>query len=82
MKEQEKDVFMRLTIHEEEQVEFFGKAYMPPSPYTYGDNPSVYELWIDKETDLPYKIRREMSHDISVSHPDPNLTSLTSMISG
>ena len=68
MKEQEKDLFMRLTIYEEEQVEFFGKAFhMPPSPYTYGDNTSIYELWIDKETDLPYKVRREMSHDISVS---------------
>lgn len=78
MKEQEKDVFMRLTIHEEEQVEFFGKAFhMPPSPYTYGDNPSVYELWIDKETDLPYKVRREMSHDISVSSSlDPEFNKL------
>lgn len=68
MKEQERDVFARLTINEEEQVEFFGKAFhMPLSPYTYGDNASVYELWIDKKTDLPYKVRREMSHDISVS---------------
>ncbi len=67
MKEQDKDLFVRLTIHEEEQVEFFGKAFrMTPSPYDYGDNTSVYELWIHKETDLPYKIRREMSHDISV----------------
>jgi len=78
IKEQAKDVFMRLTIHEEEQVEFFGKAFhMPPSPYTYGDNTSVYELWIDKETDLPYKIRREMSHDISVSTSlDPEFNKL------
>ena len=68
IKEQEKDVFMRLIIYEEEQVEFFGKAFhMPLSPYSYGDNISIYELWIDKETDLPYKVRREMSHDISVS---------------
>lgn len=68
MKEQESDVFMRLTIYEEEQVEFFGKAFhIPTSPYDYGDRTSIYELWIDKETDLPYKVRREMSHDISVS---------------
>ncbi len=78
MKEQEKDVFMRLTINEDEQVEFFGKAFhMPPSPYTYGDNTSIYELWIDKKTDLPYKIRREMSHDISVSTSiDPEFNKL------
>ena len=39
---------------------------MPPSPYGSGDNTSIYEMWIDMETDLPYKVRREMSHDISV----------------
>ncbi|NLE34491.1 MAG: TlpA family protein disulfide reductase [Bacteroidales bacterium] len=78
LKEQERDVFMRLTINEDEQVEFFGKAFhMEPSPYTYGDNTSIYELWIDKETDLPYKVRREMSHDISVSTSlDPEFNKL------
>ncbi|MHC1732271.1 MAG: TlpA family protein disulfide reductase [Bacteroidales bacterium] len=78
LKEQERDVFVRLTINEDEQVEFFGKAvHMPPSPYTYGDNTSIYELWIDKETDLPYKVRREMSHDISVSTSlDPEFNKL------
>ena len=76
--EREGDVFVRLTIHEDEQVEFFGKAvHMPPSPYTYGDNTSIYELWIDKETDLPYKVRREMTHDISVSiSHDPEFNKL------
>lgn len=68
LQELESDVFLRLTINEEEQVEFFGKPFrMPPSPYTSGDNTSVYEMWIDKETTLPYRVRREMSHDISVS---------------
>ena len=78
MKEEEKDVFMRMTINEDEQVEFFGKAFhMPPSPYTYGDNTSIYELWIDKKTDLPYRVRREMSHDISVSTSlDPEFNKL------
>ncbi len=78
MEERERDVFVRLTIHEDEQVEFFGKAvHMPPSPYDYGDNTSIYELWIDKETDLPYKVRREMSHDISVSTSlDPEFNKL------
>ena len=78
LKEQEKDVFVRLTINEEQQVEFFGKAiHMPLSPYTYGENTSIYELWIDKATDLPYKVRREMSHDISVSTSlDPEFNKL------
>lgn len=78
LKEQEKDVFVRLTINEDVQVEFFGKAFhMPPTPYTYGENTSIYELWIDKKTDLPYKVRREMSHDISVSTSlDPEFNKL------
>ncbi|MDX9930690.1 MAG: TlpA disulfide reductase family protein [Bacteroidales bacterium] len=80
MQEQERNVFMRLTINEDEQVEFFGKAFhMEPSPYPYpyGDNTSIYELWIDKETDLPFKVRREMSHDISVSTSlDPEFNKL------
>ena len=78
LKEQDKDVFVRLTINEDEQVEFFGKAFhMPPSPYSFGDNTSIYELWIDKETDLPYKVRREMSHDISVTTSlDPEFNKL------
>lgn len=56
----------KMTIHEDNQVEFFGKAYhMPDNPYIYGDPTSIYELWIDKKTCLPYKIRREMSHNTS-----------------
>ncbi len=61
-------VYVKLTIHEDSQVEFHGKAHhMPPSPYTYGDNTSVYEMWINKSSNLPYKVRREMSHNISVT---------------
>jgi thiol-disulfide isomerase/thioredoxin len=56
-----------LTIFEDKQVEFFGKAhYMENTPYNFGETTSKYELWIDKLTDLPYRVRREMSHDISV----------------
>lgn len=59
------EVYLKLTVYEEEQIEFFGKAhYMPKNPYTY-DPISVYELWIDKQTDLPKKVRREMCHSIS-----------------
>lgn len=67
IQELKNDIFVRLTINEDEQVEFFGKAFhMPPSPYDFGENTSIYEIWIDKKSDLPYKRRREMSHDISV----------------
>ena len=60
-------VYLRLTIYVDKQVEFFGKAhYMPNSPYNYGETTSRYELWINKSNDLPYKVRREMSHDIIV----------------
>lgn len=61
------EVYLKLTIYEDRQVEFFGKAhYMPKNPYTF-DPTSIYELWIDKKSNLPRKVRREMSHDISVS---------------
>ena len=59
--------FFRLTILEDSQVEFFGKAfYIENSPYNLGETTSKYELWINKSDNLPYRIRREMSHDISV----------------
>lgn len=60
-------VYLKLTIYEENQVEFFGKAFhMPITPYTFGENTSIYEMWIDKTNDLPFKTRREMYHNISV----------------
>ena len=58
----------RLNIFEDQQVEFFGSAYhMPKNPYNLGETTSQYELWIDKKTNLPYRVRRKMAHDISVS---------------
>lgn len=58
----------RLTIHEDTQVEFFGKAvHMPLPPFDPGDPTSIYELWISKADGLPYKYRREMSHQISAT---------------
>jgi thiol-disulfide isomerase/thioredoxin len=66
MEEKKDVVHLCLTIFEDQQVEFFGKAYfMENSPYNFGETTSKYELWIDKSTDLPYKYSREMSHDIS-----------------
>ena len=59
--------YLKLTIHEDAQIEFFGKAFrMPVHPNDYDDKTSIYELWIDKKTNLPYKYRREMSHDINI----------------
>ena len=61
------EIYLKLTIYEDRQVEFFGKAhYIPKNPFTL-DPTSIYEIWINKQTNLPYKVRREMSHNISVS---------------
>lgn len=67
IEELKESVCFCLTIFEDKQVEFFGKAcYMDKNPYDYGETTSKYEIWINKSTDLPFKVRREMSHDISV----------------
>lgn len=59
-------IYVKLTIHEDQQVEFFGRAqHMPVPPYGHQDPTSRYELWINKSTLLPYKYRREMEHNIS-----------------
>lgn len=61
-------VYLKLVIHEDNQIEFFGKGYrMPNYPGIYRDPTSRYEIWINKSTDLPYKVRREMAHDISAT---------------
>ena len=68
LEELEKSFYFSLTIFEDKQVEFFGKAfYMEDNenPLIFGDPTSKYEIWIDKKTDLPFKVRREMSHNIS-----------------
>ena len=66
IEEKKESVYCCFTIFEDQQVEFFGKAYhMENNPYNFGETTSKYEIWIDKSTDLPYKYRREMSHDIS-----------------
>jgi len=56
--------YFKLTINEDNQVEFFGKAYYWPDKQK--DNTSRYELWISKSNDLPYKYRREMSQQTIV----------------
>lgn len=66
-KDLEDDYYFKLTINEDKQVEFFGKAYHVESSYNQIDPTSIYEIWISKSNDLPYKVRREMSHDISIT---------------
>lgn len=66
LKEETNDYYIKIVIEEEQQVEFFGKAFhLPENPYCW-DPTSIYELWISKTNDLPYKVRREMSTNISM----------------
>ena len=66
IEETKESVYFLLTIFEDQQVEFFGKAYYcEKNPYDFGETTSKYGIWIDKSTDLPYKCCREMSHMIS-----------------
>lgn len=68
MEETEKDYIYKLSIYEERQVEFFGRAYkMPHNPNLFSeeDGYSYYTLWIRKTDNMPYRYLREMSHSIS-----------------
>lgn len=79
----DKEYYYKLTINEDTQVEFFGKAhYMPDNPYIFGETTSIYELWINKSTKLPYKVRREMYHSISATtclEPEFNQLAITDL---
>jgi len=57
--------YFKLTIEEDQQVEFFGKPHYIDNPYF--DPLSIYELRISKSNKLPYYIRREMGHNISAT---------------
>jgi hypothetical protein len=67
-----------LTILEDRQVEFFGKAfYMGNTPYNFDETTSKYTIGINKSTDLPYRVLREMSHDVcSITVSDVKLNTL------
>lgn len=66
IKDNDGDFYFKLTINEPNQIEFFGKPQrIPDNSQYWGPTTSIYELWINKEKDLPYKVRREMSHSIS-----------------
>ncbi|NCA77357.1 MAG: TlpA family protein disulfide reductase [Alphaproteobacteria bacterium] len=67
VEEQDTSTYICLTIFGTRQVEFFGKHfYIEENPYMTGETTSKYEIWTGKSNDLPYKVRREMAHDISV----------------
>ncbi|MFV0396390.1 MAG: TlpA family protein disulfide reductase [Bacteroidales bacterium] len=69
----------KLTILEDDQVEFFGKAHHINNPYQQ-DPISRYELWISKKNNIPHKLKREMSHDINITvcrNPELNTLSLS-----
>ena len=56
------DYLMELTIHMPTQVEFFGKKRSMPRPPFPQDPTSIYQIWISKANDLPYRYRKEMDH--------------------
>jgi thiol-disulfide isomerase/thioredoxin len=65
MKDYGDSVFCRIIIFNNMQVEFFGKAFYCKDSYGFEEVISIYEIWINKSNNLPYRYRREMSHDIS-----------------
>lgn len=58
-----KEYHLKLTIDGERQVEFFGSPHYVEN--SYFEPLSIYEMWVSKSTNLPYKVRRELCHDIS-----------------
>ena len=65
MKAFDNSTYVEIIIRGNKQVEFFGKPKYIDSPNPEGEI-SRYELWINKTNALPYRVRREMSHDITV----------------
>jgi peroxiredoxin len=68
VEETEEDYIYKLSIYEDRQVEFFGRAYkMPHNPYDLSEEDaySYYTLWIRKADTMPYRYLREMSHNIN-----------------
>jgi peroxiredoxin len=59
-------LLFKLRVNEDRQVEFFGKPKYIDNSYTFGDNSSNYKIWINKSDDLPYRIKREMTHSESL----------------
>ena len=65
--ETEEDYIYKLSIYEDQQVEFFGRDYKVPRPpfsLSEEDGYSFYTLWIRKADAMPYRYLREMSHNV------------------
>ena len=65
--ETEEDYIYKLSIYENQQVEFFGRDYRIPSTslfFSEEDAYSFYTLWIRKADNMPYRYLREMSHNV------------------
>lgn len=65
LKDQGDFFYFSISIYDNKQVEFFGKAFRLQGLYP-GDEISTYHIRISKSNNLPYYVKREMSHDISV----------------
>lgn len=59
-------LYFKIELLEDKPLEFFGKPYSIINPYQFEREISIYEVWIDITTDLPFKIRRERTNDISL----------------
>ncbi|MBO5083612.1 MAG: TlpA family protein disulfide reductase [Bacteroidaceae bacterium] len=67
VEETDEDFIYKLSIYEDRQVEFFGRAYkMPENPFALSEEDaySYYTLWIRKGDAMPYRYLREMSHNV------------------
>ena len=65
--ETEEDYIYKLSIYEDQQVEFFGRDYKVPRPpfsLSEEDGYSFYTLWIRKTDEMPYRYLREMNHNV------------------
>ena len=58
-------LYVKLIAKGDKQLEFFGRPYFIEDPASK-EQTSQYEIWINKSKNLPYRVRRELSHDISV----------------
>lgn len=75
--ETEEDYIYKLSIYEDQQVEFFGHDYKIPGTslfFSEEDAYSFYTLWIRKADNMPYRYLREMSQNVN----DATIIRLTS----
>lgn len=71
-----------LVIHENNQIEFFGKAYRIPEYPHIIDPTSRYEVWIRKSDNLPFRYKRDMEQGANMQtciHPVFNQLKLSEL---